>query len=351
MKTRFLTFLITSLFTISVPLITAQKLKSESDLFEVTIDNFASWCDVEIYGMGKSSSSDMVRFFVTGKKKQVEKIYNGQSKLENNIRVIKISNEPTGVCKVSIEKNDLVIAGPWINESLSTVMVEDKEFPDPWNTKYFYFYTEPFCDPAGQWVSSTQDGVINLSKSKSLYSGDAVWIPSGDKFSFNSFISGDSLMGSWKHNPSSSSGTLEGEFNEDCSIMKITASSGNFDWSETIWNKDQESAVTTPSKVISLTGNWYYANGDGLVKIALKSKNDYSADITWIPDGQKFKVNLRLIGNLIIGAWFDAKGSNSGTFSGQIKLDDNENPNIEITESTGPLEWSGYTWIKGNPGE
>lgn len=352
MKVHLYAILIACVFLFATPFIQAGKTKTtETEQFEVTIESFADWCDVEIYGMGKSPSADMVRFFVSGKKKQVEKIYNGQTKLENSIRIIKISNEPTGVCKVNIGKGDLVIAGPWINESLSSIMVEDKEFSDPWNTKYFYFYTEPFCDPAGQWINASQDGIIKLTKSKSLYNGEVVWVPSGDKFSVNSFIAGDSMMGNWKHGPTSAVGTFEGELNDDCTSMKITASTGNYDWSETTWNRDQENTVVPNTKPVNLTGSWYYAKGDGLVKISPKTKNDFTAEVTWVPENEKYKINIRLMGNTVFGAWFDSKGAASGTFTGLLKLDDDENPNIEITESTGPLEWSGYTWIKGKPGE
>lgn len=351
MKKRLLLFVLFFILSTSSFFLMAAPAKTDGEVYNVKIENFANWCDVEIYGMGKSASADMVRFFVTGKKTQVEKVYNGQSKLENNIRIIKISNDPNGVCKVSIEKGNIVIAGPWINESLSTINVEDKEFTDPWNTKYYYFYTEPLCDPSGKWLSSLQDGYLKISKTRSLYAGDVVWIPSGDKFSFDSFISGTTMIANWKHSSSPATGTLEGDFNDDCSILKIASSSGNFDWSETTWNKEEEITLNIPSKLANLSGSWYYANGDGIVKITAKSKTEFTAEINWIPDGQKFKANLKIIGNIIMGTWFDSKGIESGSFTGQYKADENENPNIEITESTGSLDWSGYTWIKGKPNE
>lgn len=335
-------FLLTALFLFP----NNNKAKNEKESFQLIIENNSDWCSVDIYGMGKSSSADMVSFFVNGKKKQIEKIYNGQSKLENDIRIIKISNEPSGICKVSILKGDIIVAGPWINESLSTINVEDKEFSDPWNTKYFYFYTSPLCNPSGKWVSTLQDNIIKISESQALYSGETIWIPSGDRFSFDSFIAGNALIANWKHSPSSSTGILEGEFSEDCSILKITNSTGNFDWSDITLNRDDNTTLQTPSKTTSLSGEWYYANGDGLVKISAKGKNDYSAEILWVPDQQKFKVNIKLIGNLTMGTWFDSKGVNSGTFTGHIVLDEDNDTAIEITESTGSLQWSGYTWLR-----
>jgi hypothetical protein len=345
MKNGFTKILI-SLFIITFSTCLASfGIQQTANKYELIIENNADWCIVEIYGMGKTASSNMVKYFITGKKKQIEKIYKGTTNLEEKVRLVRVSRAFNGSVKVTILRNGVPIGGPWINDEEVYIQIDDLEVPDPWNTKHYYFSTDAACDPSGTWISSSEDAILKLSKGKGNYLAEIMWAPSGDKFMAEVEITGEEFRAKWRHIASQATGTFKGILDEECSTLEIGESSGNFDWSETVWEIERGVKSRIPPLVISLKGDWHYDDEEGFVKIEHLKKNDYQAKV-WTTDGRMFKIDLRLMGNIVIANWFEEASSESGSFTAMLRQE-GKDYYIEITDSSGTLDWSGIVWIKG----
>jgi len=337
----FIALVVITFFTV----VTSFGIQKTGSKYELVIENNADWCIVEIYGMGKTPTSDMVKYFITGKKKQVEKIYKGTTKLEGNIRLARVSRASNGSVKVSIFHNGIPVGGPWINDEEVYLELEDIEVNDPWNTKFFSFTIGAACEPTGTWISSNKDALLKLRQGKGNYIAEIMWAPSGDKFIADVVIAKEKLVAKWRHIASEAVGTFTGELDEDCEYLEIVESTGNFNWADTHWELDRGVKSKIPPLVVSLKGDWHYDDEEGFVKIEHVKTNDYKAKV-WTTDGRMFKVDLRLMGNIIIANWFEEASSESGSFTAVFKQEDKEYY-IEIEDSSGPLDWSGITWVKG----
>jgi hypothetical protein len=225
--------------------------------------------------------------------------------------------------------------------------IGSEEFADPWNTKYFYFYTGSSCDVSGGWINADETVYMNIKKSGRKYIADLRWKPSGDLFTAAINISSEgNLTGKWKHTASGSEGALTGETDEECGEIEFSISSGNFNWTGFTWEKDKAAGSTFPAEVADLSGAWLYSDDSAKVVIRKRKRNDYTASITNTESGAKFTVHFRLIGNSLIGTWFEETNGRSaertGSLTGELSYD--EKLLIEITDSSGPLDWEGIIW-------